>query len=67
MLRIKGTLGGVETDQIIADVKACKAVAIERWRRGDWRRRELAARSFEAECLHACAAALPYPAPDQMR
>ncbi|OKO70358.1 hypothetical protein AC629_40460 [Bradyrhizobium sp. NAS80.1] len=60
MLRIKRTLDGTELDKIISDVQARKAMAIEHWRRADWRRWELAANSFRA-------AALPYLAPDQMR
>ena len=53
MLRIKRTLDGAEIDEIIADVEARKAMAIEHWRRADWRKRELAASSFRAECIHA--------------
>jgi hypothetical protein len=67
VLRIKRTLDGAEIDEIISDVQARKALAIERWRRGDWRKRELAANRFQAKCGHASAVALPYPAPDQMR
>src|SRR6516225_4346747 len=40
-------------------------MAIEHRRRDDWRKRELAASSFRAECVHAGAAALPYLAPDR--
>ena len=65
LFRIKRTLDGAEIDEIIADVEARKAMAIEHWRRADWRKRELAASSFRAECVHAGAAALPYLAPDR--
>jgi hypothetical protein len=43
LLRIKRTLDGAEIDRIIRDVEARKALAIERRRREDWRKCELAA------------------------
>jgi hypothetical protein len=52
VLRIKRTLDGAEIDNIISDVEAGKALAIEHRRRGDWHRRELAASRFRAECDH---------------
>jgi hypothetical protein len=48
--RIKRTLDGAEIDTIIAEVQAHKAMAIEHWRQTDWRKRELAAGSFRADC-----------------
>jgi hypothetical protein len=51
VLRIKRTLDGAEIDEIISDVQARKAMAIEHRRRADWRRRELAASSHRAECV----------------
>ena len=51
--RIKRTLDGAEIDKIISDVEARKALAIAHSRRADWRKRELAAERFEAECDHA--------------
>jgi hypothetical protein len=56
LLRIKRTLDGVEIDKIISGLQAEKALAIERRRRADWRKRELAAKSFLAEKDHACMA-----------
>jgi hypothetical protein len=67
MLRIKRTLDDTEIDKIISDVKARNAMAIEHRQRADWRKRELAAKSFQAESVHGGAAAIPYLAPDQMR
>ena len=63
VLRIKRTLDGADVDKVIADVQARKAMAIEDRRRGDWRKRELAANRFRAECVHAGAPL--YPAPDR--
>jgi hypothetical protein len=51
--RIKRTLHGAEIDEIISDVQARKALAIEHRRRADWRKQELAASSFRTECIHA--------------
>jgi hypothetical protein len=50
VLRIKRTLNGREIDQIIRDVETRKALAIEQQRRADWRKSELAASRFRAEC-----------------
>jgi hypothetical protein len=52
VLRIKRTLDGAEIDKIISDVETSKALAMERRRRADWRKRELAASRFRAECDH---------------
>ena len=49
-LRIKRTLDGAEIDKIISDVRARKALAMEQQRRADWRKSELAASRFRAEC-----------------
>jgi hypothetical protein len=59
VLPIKRTLQVAEIDEIISDVHARKAVAIEHWRRADWCNRELAASRFRAASVHAYAAALP--------
>ena len=45
-------------------MQARKAMAVEDRRRADWRRRELVARSFEAECDHVDAAPVPHLAHD---
>lgn len=66
VLRIKRTLDGAEIDQIIRDMEARKALAMEHRRRGDWRKRELAASWFRAECEHTSAARLPHQAQDQV-
>lgn len=50
ILRIKRRLDGAEIDKIIWDVLARKALAIEQKRRADWRKREVAASRFRAEC-----------------
>jgi hypothetical protein len=49
VLRTKRALSGPEIDELIADVQARKARAIELARRADCKRRELSARSFLAE------------------
>jgi hypothetical protein len=49
VLRIKRTLDGAEIDEIISDVQARNALAAERRRRADWRKRELAASGFQAD------------------
>jgi hypothetical protein len=59
-MRIRRTLDGTEIDKIISDVQARKALEMERRRRADWRKRELAANGFRAEF----AAPLPHHAPD---
>jgi hypothetical protein len=63
LLHIKRMLYGAKIDRIIADVQPRKAMAIEHWRRADWRKRELTARSFSVQCVHAVEPALPYLAP----
>jgi hypothetical protein len=62
VLRIKRTLDGAEIDKVISDLQARKALAIEHWRRADWRARELSANGFEAACDHVADASLPHPA-----
>jgi len=65
ILRIPREMSGEELDDAAASVLAnCELIA-ERRRRADWRRRELAASSFQAEC-HADAVALPRSAPDRV-
>ena len=59
VLRIKRTLNGREIDQIILDVETRKALAIEQQRRADWRKSELAASRFRAECDGVGAASTP--------
>jgi hypothetical protein len=66
VLRIARTLDGAEIDKLIADVQTRKALAAEHRRRADWRKRELAANSYQAECDDPVAARLPYLAPDQV-
>jgi hypothetical protein len=66
VLRIKRTLDGAEIDQIILDLETRKALAAEHRRRADWRKCELAAERFRAQC-HADAATLPHPAPDRVQ
>ncbi|MCC8945329.1 hypothetical protein H8A97_09470 [Bradyrhizobium sp. Arg62] len=51
VLRIKRTLDGAELDQIIRNVEARKALAVEHRRRADWRKSELAAKRFRAACV----------------
>jgi hypothetical protein len=65
-LRIKRTLDGREIDQIILDVETRKALAIEQQRRADWRKSELAASRFRAECERLDVARLPHSAPNQV-
>jgi len=64
VLRIKRTLDGAEIDKIILDMETRKALAMERQRRADWRKCELAASRFRAEC-DQLDARLPHPAQDQ--
>ena len=66
VLRIKRTLDGAEIDKIISDVQALKVRAIEHRRRADWRKRELAAASFHAECHHPNAASPSHFDPDRL-
>jgi hypothetical protein len=49
VLRIRRTMNGAEIDELISDVQARKARAIELARRADCKRRELSARAFLAE------------------
>ena len=65
-LRIKRTLHAAEIDKSISDMQALKARAIEHRRRADWRKRELAAASFHAECHHPNAAAPSHFALDRL-
>jgi hypothetical protein len=67
VLRIARTLNGAEIDKLISDVEARKAAAVEHRRRADWRKRELAANSFEAACHHVNKASMPHLAPDRVR
>ncbi|WP_029079831.1 hypothetical protein [Bradyrhizobium sp. th.b2] len=64
VLRIKRTLDGAEIDQIIRDVETRKALAVEHRRRADWRKSELAASRFRAECDHLNAAPPSHNAQD---
>jgi hypothetical protein len=48
VLKIRRTLTGEEIDDVIATALAEQSLAIERCWRADWRKRELAASSFEA-------------------
>ncbi|WP_024520981.1 hypothetical protein [Bradyrhizobium sp. Tv2a-2] len=52
VLRMKRTLGGAEIDKIISDVEAGKALLMEHHRRAEWRKREVSASRFRAECDH---------------
>jgi hypothetical protein len=65
--RSAGPFDGAEIDKIIWEFEAQKALAIERRRRADWRKGELAAERFRAECDHADAVALPRSAADRLR
>jgi len=67
VLRIRGTLDGAEIDKIIWDVEARKALAVERQRRADWRKGELAADRFRAECEQLDAARPSSSAQDQVQ
>jgi hypothetical protein len=61
-LRIKRTLDGADIDKIIWDVEARKALAMEHQRRADWRKSELGASRFRAECEPLDAARLRHHA-----
>ena len=50
VLRIRRTLEGDEIDRIIVDVKTRKALAVEERRRAEWRKAEVAASRFWAQC-----------------
>ncbi|MGY8682872.1 hypothetical protein Q2941_34625 [Bradyrhizobium sp. UFLA05-153] len=67
LLRIKRTLDGAEIDKIIWEFEAQKALAVEHRRRADWRKGELAAERFRAQCAQMDAATLPHSAPDRER
>ena len=67
LLRIKRTLDGAEIDKIIGEFEAQKALAVEHRRRENWRKRELVAERFRAECDHANAIASSQSAPDRMQ
>ena len=66
VLRIKRALDGAEIDKIISDLQAGKALAIEHRRRADWRKREMATKSFLTENGHADSASLPHPVQDRL-
>ena len=67
VLRIKRMLDGAEIDKIIWGVETRKALAMERQRRADWRKGELAAERFRDYGDHPDFVAVPYSAPDRMR
>jgi len=50
ILRMRRDMTGGELDQALATVLAQFELAAERRRRIDWRKRELAASRFRAEC-----------------
>jgi hypothetical protein len=50
VLRIKRTLDGGEIDNLILDLEARKAAAVERWRRERWRRVVVNAANVVASC-----------------
>jgi hypothetical protein len=52
VLRMRRTMSAAEIDRVIATVIAEQSLAVEHRRRADWRKRELAANSFEATCDH---------------
>jgi hypothetical protein len=64
VLRIKRTLDAAEMDRIIWDVETRKALAIEHRRRTDWRKAELEAERFRAQCDQM--GTLPHSAPNRM-
>ncbi|SHG08649.1 hypothetical protein [Bradyrhizobium erythrophlei] len=67
VLRIHRAMTGEEMDRAIATVVAGQALAVERLRRADWRKREVSANSFEAACDHVNGASMPHLAPDRVR
>jgi len=67
LLRIKRTLDGAEIDRIIWDFGAHKALAVGRRRRAEWRKGELAASRFRAECDPLDAARLPPSVQDRVQ
>jgi hypothetical protein len=66
VLRIHRTMTGEEIGRAIATVLDGQALAFERLRRADWRKRELAASGFEAACHHVNDASMPHLAPDRV-
>ena len=48
VLRVRRTMSGDELNRAIAAMVAGETLAIEYWRRADWRKRELSAKSFQA-------------------
>ncbi|WP_172628177.1 hypothetical protein [Bradyrhizobium ivorense] len=63
---LRRTLDGAETDQIIREMEARKALAVEYPRRAEWRKSELAASWFRDECNHLNAAPPSHLAQDRM-
>jgi hypothetical protein len=59
LLRIRRTLDGAEIDKIIWEFEARKALGMEQRRRAEWRKSELAADRFRAECDQLNVARLP--------
>jgi hypothetical protein len=59
VLRIRRTMTGEELNRAIATILASEALGIERCRRADWRKRELAANRFQIKCGRVNAASLP--------
>jgi hypothetical protein len=59
VLKIRRTLTGKEIDDLIANTCAGFELAAEHRRRADWRKRELAASSFQIERGHVDVASLP--------
>ncbi|UPK34395.1 hypothetical protein IVB18_40815 [Bradyrhizobium sp. 186] len=66
VLRIKRMLDAVEIDEIILDVETQKALAMEHRRRAEWRKSELEAARFRAECEPFPAARLRTCSHDQV-
>ena len=62
-----GLLDGAEIDRIIWEFEARKALAAEHRRRAEWRKAEVEAERFRAQCVHIAAAASSQSAPDRMR
>jgi hypothetical protein len=65
VLRIKPTLDRAQTEKLISNAQARKALAVERIGRADWRKRELAVNSLETERDHVNDASMPHLAPDR--
>jgi hypothetical protein len=61
VLRTKRMLDGAEIDKITWDVEAPKALAMERQRRADWCKRELAASAFARNVITSIAVATSCP------